>query len=848
MTRSHYYFKDDEFVIEDYDRQKPFASFLPSLSGTWGIPLWAYYTNRGQGIAGFGVENKDGAIMDFVPANVSYARTELQGFRTFIKIDNHVSELFSSVSEDQVHRRMRIAYNALSFEEVNKTLGIRAVVRYQTTTNQPYPGLVRTLDLYNLSGHPKSVEVLDGLATIWPYRNDDSVIKAMTNLAVAWFDVSHTSRGVPFYKNRSTTHDSAAIGTVESGHFYAAFALEDKRVLPVIYDPDIIFGTHTSQLKPVNFIKRPLEDLLKIKQVCENKKLCAFSAYTFDLEDAISLGAVIGKATDMAQLEEITESLCPAFFKEQRREALELTERLLEDVACETAYPIFDAYVKQCYLDNFLRGGYPLLFEGAKEPIIYHVYSRIHGDMEREYNNFYLEPTYFSHGNGNFRDVNQNRRNDVYFVKEAGLFNLRMFVDLIQLDGHNPLTVKGSKFRVEKKDRNRIMKAVLTGQRRVSGLLEGDFSPGALMMAIDHKDISLGISKDEFLKLVLRHALQENHAAFGHGYWVDHWTYNMDLVESYLNIFPEALEGLMFEEVFKYFRSGYKVLPRHKKYVKTGDGKIRQYDALVCDDEKLEAENFDAAATNWHRYKNGQVVSTSLATKLLVLAVQKITDLDPSGLGIMMNSDKPGWNDAMNGLPGLFGSSISEVVELKRMIDFLRTHLSQFKRDLQMPVEVLDFIASYGQMLALRLTSDTYTNELHYWESVQTLKEAFLVTIDGPLSGDAGVFDDAALMGLLEGMNRKVNDALERAGSYGEGILPSYFIHEAVRYSEIPGQTNLVNGLQCVAVHEWSCRVLPLFLEAPARYLKQLQCVDEARSMYLRIKDSQLYDKGSKCM
>jgi len=57
-----------------------------------------------------------------------------------------------------------------------------------------------------------------------------------------------------------------------------------------------------------------------------------------------------------------------------------------------------------------------------------------------------LVPTFLSQGNGNYRDVNQNRRNDVWFnrdVKESSLVN---FLNLIQADGYNPLIVKGAIF------------------------------------------------------------------------------------------------------------------------------------------------------------------------------------------------------------------------------------------------------------------------------------------------------------------------------------------------------------------------------------------------------------------
>lgn len=89
------------------------------------------------------------------------------------------------------------------------------------------------------------------------------------------------------------------------------------------------------------------------------------------------------------------------------------------------------------FLDNILRGGLPVNLneiqstdsninysENEKNqnlnqnvnqnenddndnqtPKIFHTFSRIHGDLERDYNNFQFEPTYFSQGPGNFRDI-----------------------------------------------------------------------------------------------------------------------------------------------------------------------------------------------------------------------------------------------------------------------------------------------------------------------------------------------------------------------------------------------------------------------------------------------------------
>ena len=75
---------------------------------------------------------------------------------------------------------------------------------------------------------------------------------------------------------------------------------------------------------------------------------------------------------------------------------------------------------------------------------VYHAFSRIHGDLERDYNNFVIEPSYWSQGPGNFRDVNQNRRCDVMQLPAVHDFNIRQFLSYIQHDGYN---IVGSRWR-----------------------------------------------------------------------------------------------------------------------------------------------------------------------------------------------------------------------------------------------------------------------------------------------------------------------------------------------------------------------------------------------------------------
>ena len=41
--------------------------------------------------------------------------------------------------------------------------------------------------------------------------------------------------------------------------------------------------------------------------------------------------------------------------------------------------------------------------------------------------------------------------------------------------------------------------------------------------------------------------------------------------------------------------------------------------------------------------------------------------LDPEGIGVEMEANKPGWCDALNGLPAILGSSINETAAIKRL-------------------------------------------------------------------------------------------------------------------------------------------------------------------------------------
>ena len=89
--------------------------------------------------------------------------------------------------------------------------------------------------------------------------------------------------------------------------------------------------------------------------------------------------------------------------------AVALTERITAAIWSSTANPLFDAFSRQMMLDNLLRGGFPEFLGDPKTPKTYHTFSRIHGDLERDYNDFVIDPTYFSQGPGNFHSFSRSR-------------------------------------------------------------------------------------------------------------------------------------------------------------------------------------------------------------------------------------------------------------------------------------------------------------------------------------------------------------------------------------------------------------------------------------------------------
>ncbi|WMJ86381.1 cellobiose phosphorylase [Anaerocolumna sp. MB42-C2] len=852
-----YYLEGNTYVIKDYDKLPPFSSFLPGLAGIKGIPLWVYYTNRGQGINSFGIHNKNNAIMEFNPANTAYENTPIKGFRTFVQCNGEFFEPFFSFSKEVV-RNLYIKKNSFTIEELNSRYGIKTTVTYYVIPNDSIGGLVRNVRIENTGTEGKELHLLDGMPKIIPYGIKNNEYKEMSNLLKSWSEIKNTENNIPYYTLRASSDDSAEVSDVEGGYYY--LTVREGKVLPVIYDAQVIFDYDTSLVNPIGFLENGLHSVLGKNQCYANKVPCGFTAAEFTLEPGkrYEFNTVVGYAGSIEQINEKREEFClDGYFTQKEKQAEEAVELLTGDVKTHTANPLFDQYVEQCYLDNFLRGGYPYVFNKEDNKAVVHLFSRKHGDPERDYNFFSIAGEYYSQGNGNFRDVSQNRRNDVFFNKDVGDYNIKTFFQLIQIDGYNPLEVRPATFCVKdefkKEVHDYIEKNTTHNTDKLYKILEKSFTPGEIANSIARSHITVKGDEDSFLANILRFCNQNTEAGFNEGYWSDHWDYNLDLIENYLTIFPDKITELLFEDnSYRFFDSIARVLPRSEKYV-IHKKEVRQYGAVEEDEVKNGRKDFNKKGTNWLKikpedgkdfdYASAPIVKTTLMVKLISLALNKFATLDPYGMGIEMEAGKPGWNDAMNGLPGLFGSGMPETFELKRLIAFICDTVI-LKPNLSMPVEISVFLVEVCKTLN-RCKVEKW-DDFDYWDAVSALRERYRENTRFYLSGKQQEMNTGELLAVFKDFAEKVEAGIRKAEQYGSGIVPTYFTYRVSQFTPVltrEGQPDISHyGLQKAEVKAFELVPLPAFLEGPARMLGTLDR-EAADLLCTNIKNSDLYDK-----
>ncbi len=362
--------EDGTFVITNYNKAKSFSSFFPGVAGLKGIPMWAFYVNRNQGIASFGIRNKNYSIMEFYAANNAYGLTATQGFRTFIKIKGKNSDVFYEPFTSnppncgrEPLQRMSVRPYEILFEDINMALGLKTTVRYFTLPNEPIAALLRTLEIENIGASPADIEVIDGLPKIIPYWMGIDTLKQMSTTAQAWTLVTNLDKNVPFYRLKVEINDKTEVTEVHKGNFYFGLVTTPNGLskAAAIVDPEVVFGQDAAFLHPQAFMAEG-GFAVPQNQMGSNKYPSAMSFFGRRLSAGghVRLYSMIGHIDSEEKLNQFFKLSGKAeYFEDKAEENRLLIESLTDGIATESAIGAFDLYCRHTYMDNLIRGGMP---------------------------------------------------------------------------------------------------------------------------------------------------------------------------------------------------------------------------------------------------------------------------------------------------------------------------------------------------------------------------------------------------------------------------------------------------------------------------------------------------------
>ena len=846
----------DGFHIAGFNSARPFSSFLPGIAGASGKPMWVFYTNRGQCISSFGVRDKNGAMLEFHAANKAYALTSLLGFRTFIKLATAAGAVLYEPFQmaglgvlDGVTQNLTIRTEEIELEEVNRALGLRIRVVYFTLPFENLPALVRRVTVENIGSEVIHATVVDGLPQIVPFGLEEKLLKALSRTMEAFAEIRHLKDALPFFKLKVEPSDKAEMERIEGGFF--AFTVQHGQSVPIIVDPDLVFGMDTSLRTPLGLMQAgPIDPSLAR---CETMTGCAFAQLTIQLAAGRSdtwesyFGQVPKWKKARAFRDRVTADALYA--SKKRGENTKLVNDLSAQFALIAGPEQLDPYTRQAFLDNTLRGGQPVVIDGPMGARVFHTFTRKHGDMERDYNFFELAPSYWSQGNGNFRDVNQNRRCENFIFPGIDASNIETFFNLIQVDGNNPLVIQSEKFCLPTERLQTLWQSWHAGNTPAwQALLSQPFSPGQLMEALVAEYGTPDMAQPWFVQILgLADKIQD--ANHGEGYWVDHWMYNLDMLEAYAALYPDRLCKLLLEQPeFIYFDNDHRVQPRSKKYVLRPDGTVRQLHSVVRDHEKaaLIAGRREAPHAMRVEHGQGEIYRTTLLAKMLNLMAVKASLLDPFGIGLEMDAEKPGWCDALNGLPGLLGSSTHEAFALKRWVSFVRNALQTLpgtELTCQLPREVAEFFRAVTARLACADTENFFAT----WDQLATLREALREATRSGIAGTEAGLSLAEVQAFMDAVEGVLQSGLAKAVN-ADGLPVSYYINELVDYDVLPQAAHavLLNEDEPVAVHvtarRFEHRPVSAFLEGSVQALRGISAPTEAKTLYAAVRRSMLFD------
>lgn len=843
--------KDNKFVIENYNWKTSFSNFFPGIAGELGIPMWIYYVSRNQCICSFGIKDKNNPIMEFLSFNKALELVNQQGFRTFVKINGSVYEPFKKTKDTLIKQNLIVSSSELEIVEINKKLGLEFKVLYFPITDTFYPALVRKLTIKKIKPGNLKIEILDGLPKIYPKGVNLHCVNTIARHIEGMMNVEF-SRGIPLFRLKQSPEDTEQVSKIDGANFYLSFKKEDKKLNhgKYVIDPELIFGESEIYQYPWNFNNKSIKEILKLKQIKQNKTPCAFTATEkkINKKKPFELISLIGNTiTDKMFLNILKDVSKKNYINEKRIQNIKSIEQIKNFMLTSSGDRKFDEYSKQTFLDNVIRGGMPVVFNTAEGKSAFYVYSRQNGDLERDYHNFVVDPTYFSQGTGHYRSVNQNRRCDTWFFPEVGDKNIKLFVNLTQTDGYNPLEITQMRYTIKKQKQfqNWIRKLGLNKNtlQKLKKITSKPFSPGEFLIELEKNNFKIRKNYRKIVSSLLSFSSETECAEIHEGYWVDHWLYNFDLIDVFLMIYPDKLDELLIRNNDYYFYDNPDIInPISEKYVLV-DGKVRRYGSVRRDHKKFSL--IKSRKVNPYRvrtnYGHGKIYYTNLFVKILCMCVNRLATIDPAGTGIEMEADKPGWNDSMNGLPGIVGSSLCQMIELEKALKFLDESLLKLKiSKIKVYEELAWFIENLEKVIEKKLSSNLKGKNFVYWREANKIKEEYREKTIFGISGKEKEYQTSKIQNFVKKALKIFS--IDNKKIMRDNVPYTYFENKVIKYKKT-GRFSC-SGHPLVIPLQFKQIPLPLFLEGPVHMLKVHKELN--KKIYSAVKKSKIYDKKLK--
>jgi hypothetical protein len=352
-----------------------------------------------------------------------------------------------------------------------------------------------------------------------------------------------------------------------------------------------------------------------------------------------------------------------------------------------------------------------------------------------------------------------------------------------------------------------------------------------------------------------------------------HFSPHSHLIQSLLpHPLADKEEHLLWDsDPIPFFISPTVVLPRHLRYslvnnpdspASSPTSTIRVYNAIAAMGSPLypparatamseiwgDASSFVADASGagnaWQRSVMGgnRPFTVTVIAKLAMLGLLKFSTLDPRGMGVEMEGGKPGWNDAMNGLPGLIGSGMPETYEMLRILRFVSTAVTKYARAVDFPTEFAVFLGALGVcMERYQLSGKTVQDDFVYWDSTNAARELYREATVAKFAGTYTSLSATTLLALLTAAEHKVEQGIARALALNDGFSPTYFHYECTDFDIITPAPYTAPPTQVVA-KSFALKTLPNFLEGPTRQLKTVPDLARRAEVYRRTRASAMYD------